>query len=167
MLHDKSLPIFLWAEAVNTAVYTLNRTVSSRNFKKTPFELWHGYKPSIGHVRPFGTCGFVHIPEIQRAKFDAKAKKVILVGYDEHCDKNYRLFDANSRRVIIACEVKFYDTEPQTSIQIPIRSFVEHHKSLITQEDDRTMDSRAREDMDVEQKNFETTDSQEKKDPEM
>lgn len=31
MIHAKSLPKFLWAEAMNTAVYILNRTLSSKN----------------------------------------------------------------------------------------------------------------------------------------
>ncbi|UYV76594.1 hypothetical protein LAZ67_14001355 [Cordylochernes scorpioides] len=38
MLHDSGLENNLWAEAVNTAVYVLNRTLS--NNEKTPLELW-------------------------------------------------------------------------------------------------------------------------------
>ncbi|CAL1681040.1 unnamed protein product [Lasius platythorax] len=42
MLEAKSLPKVLWAEAVNTAVYILNRTSSTSNTLATPYEVWHG-----------------------------------------------------------------------------------------------------------------------------
>ncbi|XP_058809486.1 uncharacterized protein LOC131674682 [Phymastichus coffea] len=42
ILLSKNLPKFLWAEAANTAVYVLNRTGSSGEASKTPFELFTG-----------------------------------------------------------------------------------------------------------------------------
>ena len=39
MLHAKDLPIKLWAEAVNTAEYILNRAGPSPKEGKTPYEL--------------------------------------------------------------------------------------------------------------------------------
>lgn len=50
MLEAKSLPKMLWAEAVNTTVYVLNRTSSTSNNQKTPYEIWHGNKPNVAHV---------------------------------------------------------------------------------------------------------------------
>ena len=111
MLLDKNLPQSLWAEAVNTAVYTLNRTLlTTKDSRATPFQLWFGQKPDISHMRPFGISAFVHVPEIMRHKFDAKAIKTYLVGYDEEC-QNYRLFDQAKAKVIVACDVKFNDLE--------------------------------------------------------
>ncbi|KAL7305845.1 hypothetical protein TKK_0002084 [Trichogramma kaykai] len=60
---------------------------------------------------------FVHVPAIQRRKFDAKAHKAILVGYDNHCE-NYRLYDPQKRRVIVARDVKFKDTAEESSLRI-------------------------------------------------
>lgn len=40
MLLAKNLPKRLWAKATHTAVYILNRCVSSMSHEKTPFELW-------------------------------------------------------------------------------------------------------------------------------
>ena len=51
MLLAKNLPTRLWAEAVNTAVYVLNRTLSARSDVTTPFELWYNKKPNISHLR--------------------------------------------------------------------------------------------------------------------
>lgn len=107
MLLDKLLPKILWAEAVNTAVYTLNRTLlTTSNSKVTPYEQWHGRKPYIGHMHPFGTPAFAFVHDNFRRKFDAKSIKTILVGYQDEC-KNYRLYDQSKRKVIITCHVNF------------------------------------------------------------
>ena len=45
MLKVKNLPTFLWAEAVNTAVYLQNRIVSRPHPEKTLFDFWIGEKP--------------------------------------------------------------------------------------------------------------------------
>lgn len=79
MLQAKKLPKSLWAEAVNTAVYTLNRTGHSRvGESKTPYELWTGKKPDLSHVRIFGSEAFVHVPKMFTKKFDARAKRTLL-----------------------------------------------------------------------------------------
>jgi hypothetical protein len=41
MLKGKGLPNKLWAEAVNTAVYILNRSPTKAVRNKTPFEAWN------------------------------------------------------------------------------------------------------------------------------
>ncbi|BBG95348.1 multidrug resistance-associated protein 9 [Prunus dulcis] len=51
MLHDKGMPYFLWAEAVHTAVYILNRTPTKALDSMTPFEAYSGRKPGIGHLK--------------------------------------------------------------------------------------------------------------------
>lgn len=63
MLYEKDLPTELWGEAVNTAVYLLNRSPNSKTVDKTPYEIWTGKKPVLKHVRTFGCEGFVHIPK--------------------------------------------------------------------------------------------------------
>lgn len=55
MLHAKKLNLNLWAEAINSVVYILNRTGTSTVKDKTPFELWHGKKDDFGHFRIFGS----------------------------------------------------------------------------------------------------------------
>lgn len=54
----------------------------------------------------FGTIGFAHISKVDRKKWDAKAKKVYLVGF-EPTQKNFRLYDPEARKVIVSCDVKF------------------------------------------------------------
>jgi transposase InsO family protein len=73
MLHAASLPIELWAEASNTAVYIKNGVVSRSREGKTPFEIWKGIKPNLSHLRVFGADAYVHVPKDERTKFDTKA----------------------------------------------------------------------------------------------
>ena len=59
MLKEKSLPLELWAEAVNTYEYVLNRSFTKILKDSTPYEKWSGRKPSIDHLRVFGSV--VHV----------------------------------------------------------------------------------------------------------
>lgn len=60
MLNTAKLNKNLWAEAINCAVYVMNRVVNSGNSKQTPYEPWHGYKPDVGNLRIFGELAIVH-----------------------------------------------------------------------------------------------------------
>src|SRR5277367_89492 len=69
MVHAKHLPVKLWAEAVNTAAYILNRTGPTAVIDKTPFELWFGeIVKSMDHLKVFGTECYVHVPKQKRRK---------------------------------------------------------------------------------------------------
>ena len=46
-----NLPSFLWGEAMNTAIYTLNRCPTKAVEGKTPYEAWTGNKPNISQDR--------------------------------------------------------------------------------------------------------------------
>lgn len=106
MLLAKNLPIFLWAEAVYTAVYILNRTVNRSCPGKTPYEIWVGKKPEVDHFKIFGSDAFVHVPKQLRTKLEAKAKKKIFVGYQGD-SKNYRLYDPITKRISVSRDVIF------------------------------------------------------------
>ena len=42
---------------------------------ETPFQLWHGKKPDLEHLRVFGCAVYIHIPNSERRKLDKKAQK--------------------------------------------------------------------------------------------
>lgn len=104
MLYARSVPLNLWAEAVNCAVYLLNRMSSSQTPNVTPMEIWCGIKPSLDHIRVFGCEGFVHVPGQLRNKLDSKSCKMMLVGYD---NTNYKMYDPNTRRITVSRNVIF------------------------------------------------------------
>ena len=67
MLQAKRMPAYLWAEAVATAVYILNRTGNSRSKEGcTPYEQWTGRRPDLRHVRVFGSDAYAHVPKQRR-----------------------------------------------------------------------------------------------------
>lgn len=117
MLHAKGLPIRLWSEAVNTAVYTLNRvgSVSSKN-KRTPYELWVGKKPNLEHMRVFGSEGYAHIPKQFTQKFDKRSRRVFLLGYVGN-SSNYRVYDPATNKVTFVRNAKFHENFGKVSLE--------------------------------------------------
>ncbi len=62
-LHAKNLPKALWAEGMMCATYVINRLPLSPTNMKSPYELMFGEKPSVKHLRVFGSIYYVHVPE--------------------------------------------------------------------------------------------------------
>jgi hypothetical protein len=87
-----------WDDAIRTACYILNRTLSSKNKEMTPFEMIFKKKPSLHHVRVFGCKAYAHIME-KTKKWNAKAIECVLVGYSAS-SKNYVLYVPSERRYI-------------------------------------------------------------------
>ena len=106
MLHEKGVPYEFWAEAVNTAVYLLNRCPTKALNKVTPFEAFTGRKPGVAHLKIFGSPCHVLIPSALRHKLEENSHKCIFVGYGL-CEKGYRLFDPSNRKIILSRDVKF------------------------------------------------------------
>lgn len=75
------MPPTLWAGAVNTAVYILNRTGTSSVKRKKPSELWYGKESDLNILRVFGSNVLVHLPKEKRTKWSQKAESGIMVGY--------------------------------------------------------------------------------------
>ncbi len=105
MLFDAGLPTTYWGEALLTACYLQNR-LPTRATDKTPFELWNGSRPDIGHIRVFGCKAYAHVPEEKRTKWDAKATEGVLVGYSE-TSKGYRILHPNTNKITISRTVVF------------------------------------------------------------
>ena len=108
MLLDAKLPKQFWAEAISTAVYLKNRS-PSKALNMTPYEVWHGRKPKVNHFRVFGSDAYAHIPRDERAKFDSKTRKCIMLGYG-NVTKGYRLYDLTQRKIIHSRVVQFNET---------------------------------------------------------
>lgn len=75
------MPKYFWAEAVNTAVYLLNRLPTRAAQGMTPFEAWKGIKLSARHLKVFSSVCYAHVPDVKRGKLDSKAKLCVLLGY--------------------------------------------------------------------------------------
>ena len=76
MLKGKNVSNGFWVEAISTAVYLKNRSLTKILDSKMPFEVLNGYKPEVGHLRIFGSKAFAHIPKDERRKLDANLLSV-------------------------------------------------------------------------------------------
>jgi transposase InsO family protein len=56
MLDEYKTPDRFWAEAINTACYSINRLYLQRILKKTSYELLTNKKPNVSYFRVFGSC---------------------------------------------------------------------------------------------------------------
>ena len=68
MVKSQALPHGFWLEAVMCATYVLNRCPTKALQSMTPYEAWHGKKPSIGHLRVFGCLAYTLVPVQQQHK---------------------------------------------------------------------------------------------------
>ena len=108
MIKFKNLPLKFWAEAVHTAAYVQNRTTTRAIRSITPLEAWNGTKPSVNHMRVFGSVCYVLIPDEKRRKWDDKSKKAIFVGYSSQT-KGYRVYLLEENKVDISRNVIFQE----------------------------------------------------------
>nr|KYP46743.1 Retrovirus-related Pol polyprotein from transposon TNT 1-94 [Cajanus cajan] len=103
MLKSKEMPHSFWGEAVATAAYILNLCPTKKLKFKTPEEVWSGKKPSVKHLRVFGSVCWKHIPDERRRKLDDKSMKLVLVGY--HATGAYKLINPITKGVVISRDV--------------------------------------------------------------
>lgn len=106
MMLARKLSKRFWAEAVNTAVYVINRSGTSGVKDKNPYELWFNRKVDLNEFKVFGSEVYVHVPKQRRQKWDAKGRKGMFVGYQDN-SKAYRIYYKNKDDVEIARDVTF------------------------------------------------------------
>ncbi|TXG67211.1 hypothetical protein EZV62_008486 [Acer yangbiense] len=104
------MPKSFWAEAVLCAVYLLNRYPTKSLDTKTPQEAWSSHKPSVSHLRVFGSIAYIKVPEARRTKLEDKGEKCILVGYGDRT-MGYRLYNPITKKVIFSRDVIFEENE--------------------------------------------------------
>ena len=109
MLHEYSLPLYFWTEAVNTSCYISNRVFKRPILNKTSYELWNNRKLKISYLRVFGCKCFILNTKNNLGKFDSKADEEIFLGYSTS-SKAYRIFNKMSLVVEESMHVIFDET---------------------------------------------------------
>lgn len=104
------MPNYLWGEAVRHATYIINRAASRVINAKTPYELFKGKKPYIGHLRIFGCIGFAKVESQHLRKLDNRSIKLVHLGI-EPGSKAYRLFDPTNKKVMVSWDVIFDESK--------------------------------------------------------
>ena len=109
MLHSRNLPLNLWAEAANTAVFVWNRTINKHHPHATPYEQLFNQVPDVSFLRTFGSDAYLHVPKPQRKKLDPKSQKLIFVGYDQR-GRAYILWNPSTKRICVGVDVIIHET---------------------------------------------------------
>lgn len=105
ILRRSKLPTSLWAEAVKTSTYVLNR-LCARGESKTPYELWFSRKPNVSNLHTFGQEAVILNNARHLTKFESRGRKVHFVGYTNN-HNTFRFFDPESEKIIVSCDAKF------------------------------------------------------------
>jgi hypothetical protein len=106
MLDDYKTPNRFWAEAINTACYSINRLYLHRILKKTSYELLTG------------KC-FILVKRGRKSKFAPKAVEGFLLGYDLNT-RVYRVFNKSTVLVEVSCDIVFDETNGSQVEQVDL-----------------------------------------------
>ena len=109
MTINAGLPKQFWADAVNTAVYLINRGPSVALNCGLPEESWTGKEVKLSHLRIFGCTAYVHIEPENRGKLDPKSRKCYFIGYGTD-SYGYRLWDFENRKTVRSMDVVFNES---------------------------------------------------------
>ncbi|KAJ9541694.1 hypothetical protein OSB04_028200 [Centaurea solstitialis] len=111
MLSEANLATQFWAEAVNTACYTQNRSLIVKRFRRTPYELFCNRKPLIEHLHIFGCVCYILNNKDNLGKFDSKSDDGIFLGYSS-ISKTYRVFNKRRQTIEETIHVRFDESGP-------------------------------------------------------
>ncbi|GJY08638.1 retrovirus-related pol polyprotein from transposon TNT 1-94 [Tanacetum coccineum] len=115
LIFSKAL-LFLWAEAINTACYTQNRSLIRLRYNKTPYELMQDKKPDLSFFHVFGALCYPTNDNDDLGKLDAKADIGIFVGYAP-AKKVFRIYNKRTLKIIKKIHVTFDELTSMASEQ--------------------------------------------------
>jgi hypothetical protein len=119
MLDKYKTPDRFWAEAINTACYSINRLYLHRILKKTSYKLLTGKNPNVSYFRVFGSKCFILVKRGRKSKFAPKAVEGFLLGYDSNT-RAYRVFNKSTGLVEVSCDIVFDETNGSQVEQVDL-----------------------------------------------
>jgi hypothetical protein len=109
MLDEYKTPDRFWAEAINTACYSINQLYLHQILKKTLYELLTSKNPNVSYFRVLESKCFILIKRGRKSKFAPKAVEGFLLGYDSN-RRAYRVFNKSTRLIEVSCDIVFDET---------------------------------------------------------
>jgi hypothetical protein len=106
MLKATSMPDWLWGEAIAMAVFILNRSPTQCVDSKTPYEVWHGAKPTVHFFRTFGCVAHVKQGSKKLGKLDDRSTPMVFIGYEPD-SKAWRFYNPVTKRVHVSHDAIF------------------------------------------------------------
>lgn len=119
-------------EAVNWVVYLLNRCPTFEVKDATLEEALSEEKPSVRHLRSFGCLAHVHIPNVQRKKFDDKSMKCLLrvVVFSESKAWNWENASEDNGDSLIECND---DEEEVADVTVEVPAELNRNEENVTE----------------------------------
>jgi hypothetical protein len=110
LLSHAKLPKHYWGETLMTVVYLINLSPSYPLQGDVPNRVWYNKDVSYDHLKVFGCKAYVHIPQDERSKLDAKTRQCIFIDYglDEF---GYKIFDPIARKVVRSHDIVFVEDQ--------------------------------------------------------
>jgi hypothetical protein len=131
MLDEYKTPDRFWAEAINTACYSINRFYLHRILKKTSYELLTDKKPNDSYFRVFGSKCFILIKRGRNSKFAPKAVEGFLLGYDSNT-RAYRVFNKSTGLVEVSYDIVFDETNGSQVEQVDLDELDDEEALCVT-----------------------------------
>lgn len=108
MLNFKCLSYRLWAEAVHTTCYTVNRVYFRPGTRNTPYEIWKEKKPNLSYFHVFGSVCYILKDREPIGKLDAKSDERVFFGYSP-TSHAYRVYNKRTQTIIESINVVIDD----------------------------------------------------------
>ncbi|GJQ92451.1 putative ribonuclease H-like domain-containing protein [Tanacetum coccineum] len=119
LIYAKAL-LFLWAEAVATACYTQNRSITRLRHGKTPYELLHHKLLDLSFFHVFGALCYPTNDKENLGKLPPKADIGIFIGYAP-TKKAFRIYNRRIKRIIETIHVDFDELIAMASEHISLK----------------------------------------------
>ncbi|PLW36223.1 hypothetical protein PCANC_20397 [Puccinia coronata f. sp. avenae] len=138
ILIDSGLNKSFWGFSFIWAGDTLNRIPNKSSGLVTPFEAFHGFKPSFDRQRLFGETGFVHIHAENRKKLDVRAVEgQVVANLDDSKGWLMWVKEDNSLRSLAIIQWR----EKKPSLLIPPQLSIPERKPTVSPPGDSALSS--------------------------
>lgn len=114
MLYGAGLPIKFWPFAISAAAYLRNRLPhESLPEHASPYEMCFRRRPDVSHLRVFGCLAYPMLQPDQRESgpWATRSAAGIFLGYSTQTNFGYLVYLPEARRVVVAREVRFAETQ--------------------------------------------------------
>src|SRR3984885_11657310 len=88
----------------------------------TPYEAWTRQKPTVAHLREFGSDVWVLDESNNRSKLGPRSKKMKLTGFIEG-SKSIRYYDAATRQIKVSRNFAFNENDELRELEIYIQTY--------------------------------------------
>lgn len=124
-----NLPKKLWGECLLTTTFLISRLLVKILSWKTPYEILYGHVPDYSGLRSFGCLCYAYNINLNRDKFDSRARKCMFLGYPPG-QKAYKLYDMTTHVIFVSRDLIFFEKSFPYHTTKP--TFPTYHPNLVS-----------------------------------